>query len=905
MLVAGHTLGAYRIVRLLGAGGMGEVYEARDTRLDRLVAIKVLPQTTASEASARERFEQEARSIAALNHPNICTLHDVGHAHGREYLVMERLEGETLQHRLRSSGLPIADCVELGIALAEALAFAHSRGILHRDIKPANIFLTPHGPKFLDFGLAKVLPVADGAVNTSDAVTQPMADPMTDTGLMVGTVPYMSPEQLRGEPLDARSDLFSFGLVLYEMVTGQRAFGGSTIALVAAAILEKQPPSPGTHASVPPRLDDVIMKALEKPVDDRYQTAIDLCTDLRRVRRQLSISSATSAPFEHSADVSTASSNGRIPTPPRRSRDILIVSGFAALLGVAALAGLMSWPIRSADPPGTTPSGTSDLQFVPLTSSGTASRPALSGDGRYVVFVQQDADESSLWLRQTAIEGGVQIVPAQRGVSLLGAAISPDGRFVDFVRAGPTQQDGRQLWRVPLLGGVARRLRTGVQSLPGWSLDSQRMAWLAIDVEKGETSLVVADANADNERAIDVRRSDAGFFTFFSVGVPTVLPAWSPDGRFIAVAGFEGDATQLILVDSTTGQERSRRIEHAVSGLAWLDAESVLAVQRVGLTSTQLWRIPVAGGAPTRVTTDLSAYETVSMSSDRDVLAAGRSDTRVSLWVGTGDGGTGRDIATSYWPSSDLTNATVTWAGARVLATQNTQGQPSVVAFAADGTRITLVENASGAVAAADGQTIVFWSERAPGLWRSDGDGRNQKRLSELSSAIAVTPDGREAIVLSDDAGVQVASRMPIAGGPSSPVTHAFTAAQAVDLSPDGQRLMFVSREQNQRVLVVCDYPKCADIKKWKPSGPPRRMRWTPDGRGIAYLDQATESNIWVQPLDGARDYQLTRFTDRRRIGDFAWSRDGSRLAVSRGITTSDIVLIRGLRHVMDGRATR
>ena len=260
---------------------MGEVYEARDTRLDRAVAVKVLPAELAQDPAARARFDREARAIAALNHPNICALHDIGDADGHGFLVMERLEGETLQARLERGPLDIEQVVDYGIAVADALDAAHGHGLMHRDLKPANVFITTRGiVKILDFGLAKSLRESD------TDMTRAVEEALTVTGTTLGTVAYMSPEQLRGEPLDARTDLFSFGLVLYEMATGQRAFAGSTIAVVAAGILGQEPTLPRTHrAGLPPRLEQAILRALEKDRTRRWQTAAELRDDLAHVKR--------------------------------------------------------------------------------------------------------------------------------------------------------------------------------------------------------------------------------------------------------------------------------------------------------------------------------------------------------------------------------------------------------------------------------------------------------------------------------------------------------------------------------------------------------------------------------------------------------------------------------------------
>ena len=287
MITPDTRLGPYTIVAALGAGGMGEVYRARDTRLERDVAIKVLPAALTASATARERFQREARAVAALQHPHICTIFDVGETpDGQTFLVMELLQGETLQQRLTRGPFDLAPFADTGIALADALDAAHAAGIVHRDIKPANILLTGRGPKLLDFGLAKQWAGGAGREALSAGETRPADVLLTSPGSTVGTVAYMSPEQLRGEELDARTDLFSLGLVLYEMAAGRPAFAGATSAVISAAILHQQPPAPSSvRPAVTARLDDVIVKAIEKDRSLRYQHAADLRTDLQRLKR--------------------------------------------------------------------------------------------------------------------------------------------------------------------------------------------------------------------------------------------------------------------------------------------------------------------------------------------------------------------------------------------------------------------------------------------------------------------------------------------------------------------------------------------------------------------------------------------------------------------------------------------
>jgi eukaryotic-like serine/threonine-protein kinase len=282
-LTSGTKLGPYEIQSPLGAGGMGEVYRAKDTRLDRIVAVKILPSHLSDHPEAKQRFEREARAISSLNHPNICTLHDVGHQDGIDFLVMEFLEGETLADRLRKGPLPTDQVLRYGIEICEGLERAHKSGVVHRDLKPGNVMLTKTGAKLMDFGLAKATPGAAPASSLSMTMSRPSADqPLTAQGTIVGTFQYMSPEQTEGKEADARSDIFALGAVLYEMATGKRAFTGKSQASIVAAILASEPPPiSAVQPMSPPALEQVVKSCLAKDPEERFQTVHDLKLQLK------------------------------------------------------------------------------------------------------------------------------------------------------------------------------------------------------------------------------------------------------------------------------------------------------------------------------------------------------------------------------------------------------------------------------------------------------------------------------------------------------------------------------------------------------------------------------------------------------------------------------------------------
>ena len=426
-LSAGTRLGPYEIVAPLGAGGMGEVYRARDTRLERTVAIKILPAHLSSNPELKQRLEREAKTISSLQHPHICTLFDVGHQDGTDFLVMEYLEGETVADRLRRGAVPLAELVKIGSEIADALDRAHRAGIVHRDLKPANIMLTGSGAKLLDFGLAK--PAVMGAAASgsaplvSAAVTidgpSPQLSPLTTHGSIVGTIQYMSPQQIEGKEPDARSDIFSFGAVLYEMASGRRAFEGKSQLSVASAILEKEPePITSVQPAFPPALEHVVRTCLAKNPEERYQSALDVKLELRWVAE---------------APRTTTASAGK------RSRWWMLAPVAGILL--AAVAWWLGTKSTSSD---ATPMHLA-ITVPPGTVSGALDFPLrISPDGHWVVYTVSQAGRTQLYLRALTEPEGKLLAGTEDGV---GPFFSPDSQWVAFAAAG-------SLKKIPLSGGA-------------------------------------------------------------------------------------------------------------------------------------------------------------------------------------------------------------------------------------------------------------------------------------------------------------------------------------------------------------------------------------------------------------------------------------------------------------------
>jgi len=513
MNMTGKTVSHYRILEKLGGGGMGVVYKAEDTKLHRFAALKFLPEGLAKDHQALERFQREAQAASGLDHPNICTIYEIGEHEGQPFISMQLLEGQTLRHLIEGKLLKIDTLLDLAIQIADALDAAHAKGIIHRDIKPANIFVTQRGQaKILDFGLAKLSPVVavsdrrgeDGAQRTplQDTPTGSI-DPahLTSPGVAMGTVAYMSPEQARGEELDPRTDLFSFGAVLYEMATGRPAFGAGATGAIFGAILHETPPSPcRLNPALPAELEHIITKALEKDRDVRYQVAAELRADLKRLKRETTSGRSVAAVEARSEETGDRGRESALPEHRYRKRWAI-----AAAMMIVAVAAATYWLARPLPAPRVTSSSQ-------ITNDGrTKFTPTLT-DGSRLYFVAMDATGMALY--QTSVAGGEPVPYPQRFQSQVVnlAGISPDGSQLLVCNGQGTNPEG-PLWVIPVLGGPGHRVGDLAAYDATWSSDGQTIVY-----GKGYNLYLAGPDGSESRKLVT------------TTGTPS-WPRWSPDKK--------------------------------------------------------------------------------------------------------------------------------------------------------------------------------------------------------------------------------------------------------------------------------------------------------------------------------------------------------------------------------------
>ncbi len=874
-LFPGTHLGPYEILAPLGTGGMGEVWKAKDTRLDRFVAIKVLPEHLAENVDALARFEREAKAVAALNHPNILALHDLGKQDGVVFAVMELLEGESLRERLGQGPLPPRKAIELAVQLAQGLAAAHEKGVIHRDLKPDNLWITKDGRlKILDFGLAKQMAILDSGSNSlvPTAAVAPVEIHHTKQGMVIGTAGYMSPEQVRGEAVDARSDIFSFGAVLFEMLTGKKAFTRTTAADSMAAILKEDPQD---LESIPPGLQRVLSHCLEKDSAHRFQDSHDLAFALENLAA--------------SSD-SVAWDSGPMPRKgsrrPLKRPYLWLAAGAIVCLGLGVSAGYF-WPHAH-------PGSHATVRF--LSYSGHDTSPAASSDGRTIAFCSDRDGKPRIWLKQ--MKGGSEVAITSGPDDF--PRFSPDGSMLLFTRTAGARSD---LCKIPVLGGEPMRLAEDAAD-GDWSPDGKHIVFMRWGREQGHTTSIVLVADADGGNAHEIIR--------LSRDRLLAHPRWSPDGHTLAISGGaqqSGEPQSILLMDSDGQKARTLAPLQSVgylSAVAWLGPEDILYSQaesvmgdsagssanfirqniRSAVANRLLWTpysclvLDLAG--PGRVVFDARSPRQnlhelpLSAKGEDRWLSKGNGTDRQPVFSPDGDWvafSSNRSGNLDLWAVSTRNGAVrhltddeaedwdpgFTPDGQHLLWSSNRSGHFEIWMAGADGSGAMQLSHdgadAENPTATPDNTWIVYKSgqPQAPGLWKVHADGSGARRL--VSGAIAlpeVSPDGRYALYR-------------VSTGPRSFAIH-------VVQIEDGRVLPFQIEIQVLKVT-----PATLGRARWMPGGG-AIVFTAQDSRGVNGLfSQGFSPDIHVakawKPLAG--------FDPERITESFGISPDGKRVVVA------------------------
>jgi serine/threonine protein kinase len=956
-IATGAHLNYYEIVALLGVGGMGEVYKANDSRLGRPVALKILPAHLVEDADRVRRFIQEAKSASALNHPHIITIYEIGQSavedEGREanssdgerrvhYIAMEFVDGSTLHTKIHRDRIDLKKLLEYFAQVADGLAKAHAAGIVHRDLKPENIMITEDGySKILDFGLAKLVEASEPSNGEPEEAATAMMG-QTRPGMVMGTIGYMSPEQAQGKPVDQRSDIFSFGCILYEAATGRKPFAGdSMIDSLHKIVYTQAPLIRESNPTAPAELQRIVRKCLVKDPADRYQSIRDVAIDLRDLIReydsQQSISSSfppapvsgaypqASTTASHSQSPDTDSHSQIAPTmmhpqslitgsqqalssgpvtsaalaPGRKSNRWMLAGAGLLVLAVIAV-GLYIFVGQKQSKGGTgVPFQTT--RIMKLTSSGKSSGAVISPDGKYVAHFITEAGQPSIWVRQVATSSNVQIVPPA-DVNYVGLSFSRDGNYVYYVK-GAKGASVRTLFQVPVLGGPAKQVVEDVDSAVTFSPDGKRFAFVRGYPRDGESALMLANADGSEEQKLAVKKQPDLF----------LQPVWSPDGKVIACSARSltgGFQMKVVGIEVASGAEKTITAQKwlGIGGLDWLPDGSGMIMcaleEKPTSSHLQIWHLSYPAGAARRITNDLSNYAGVSLSSGSSAMVTVQAEANSNLWVApNGDAARARQITSG---TNSFDNALSWTPDGRIVYVTGANGPPDVWIMDSDGKNEKQLTTNAGlnvfSSVSPDGRYIVFDSSRTSGLntfyvWRMNIDGGNPKQLTYGANEFfpVCSPDGKWVYYTPlNDSGKPSVWRVPIDGGDPVRLTD-YIAVRPV-ISPDGK-------------LIACQYHDEQPASSQKiaiipfDGGPPAKVldlqsplyQWSTDGKAIIYLDtKGGISNLWSQPIDGGPAKQLTNFNNDR-IFTFDWSRDGKQLVCARGVQTTDVILIKDI----------
>ena len=892
----------YEIRSLIGQGGMGEVYLAHDSELGRAVAVKILNQS--DDFEKLRRFRQEAKAISALNHPNILTLYEVGQSDEFHYIVSEYIKGETLRELLGKNNLTVDEILDIAVQIGNALAAAHESGIVHRDIKPENIIVMPDGyVKVLDFGLAKLTNLEKLMQSTPDAPTASVIH--TQSGLIMGTVNYMSPEQLRGQAVDERADVWALGAVLFEMLTGRQPFTGESVSDTIAAILNQPPPAIG----ISPQIEAVVVRALEKQKEDRFQTAKEFVKALKNLKNyflsqsgyafDLDISQALPAQStkqNKNETVGFKNLSQLISVKPRRS--IFVVLALAGF--VFAAIALVIYLIK---PPADTTTG--DKKIRRLSTAGNRTNAAISPDGRFIAYVQTENGKHSLWLSQFEDPTRQQLI-APDSASFASLIFSLDGGWIYFTRF--ESNSAGKLYRIPLLGGSPQEIIRDIDSAISFSPDGASFAFIRQKPHENTDCIIISSLDGVNQRVLaEKKRPD------FFIKTTRESLAWSPDGKTVACPTgktnvAEGNLMSVVEIDVKTAQEKPLTAKKwaRIGRILWTNEPNTLlfTASEAEADLYQIIKLTRSDGKTRNVTEEITDYFNISLNKDSTRLLATIYEkiSNISIASTAQINQPSPLVGGSY---DGIGGVSYTGDG-RIVFVSVESGNPDIWITDENGAnrrRLTSDDAPDELPAVSkDGKFIVFVSSRTgvQHIWRMNFDGGELRQLTERGgeSFPQITPDGNFVIFTASSEGYQALWKVPTAGGEAIQLTKSQTRSPAI--SPDGQRIACLTRGTNPEdkfELAVVSMENGAILQTFEFSGEnsprlPATLRWTPDGQAVTYIGTKNGvSNIFSQSLAGGEPVKLTEFSVDR-IFSFDFSSDGKSVVFARGVMRNNLVLI-------------